>query len=188
MLRVEGVLVLACSRAAPVAAVGRHAAAAIVAPPIRNRRRDGEESADDPTTGLLGVAGLMADIPVLLHNRRWCNVNPRHPQVLSDRPAFWTIGPFSFPLCGHLRTARGALPARDFWRLQETRRSRGRSKRAENSELLDLLGTAVLLASPRVSELAKLCAGNPFNACFEVGDGARLWQQEFDPHALTEVC
>src|SRR5438034_10214031 len=33
------------------------------------------------------------------------NVNLQRPQVLSVRTAVWTIGPFSFPLCGHLRTA-----------------------------------------------------------------------------------
>ena len=41
------------------------------------------------------------------------NVNPQRPHVLSVRGALWTIGSFSLRGLG-----------RDFWRLQETRRSR----------------------------------------------------------------
>jgi hypothetical protein len=37
-----------------------------VAPPIRNRRRDTDENADDATTGSWLVASLLVDIAVLL--------------------------------------------------------------------------------------------------------------------------
>ena len=61
------------------------------------------------------------------------NVNPRHPQVLSDRPALWTIGPFP-------------LSSADTFGDFKTTRRRAEAKRAENSQVLELLECAVLLA------------------------------------------
>jgi len=63
--------VLELTAAALLVALGRHAAAAIVAPPIRNRRRDGEDRADDAASGSCGVASLMVDIAASRTNRRW---------------------------------------------------------------------------------------------------------------------
>jgi hypothetical protein len=59
------------------------------------------------------------------------NVNPRHPQVLSDRPALWTIGPFP-------------LSSADTFGDFKTTRRRAEAKRAENSQVLDLLEPVVL--------------------------------------------
>jgi hypothetical protein len=90
---VEAVDVLACAKSACVAAVGRHAAAPIVAPPISNRRRDGEAS-DDAATTLCGVARSMVDIAVLLAIGDEANLDPQRPRVWSVWTAVWTIGAF----------------------------------------------------------------------------------------------
>jgi hypothetical protein len=65
----EGVEVVACAKAAPLTTAGRHVAAAIVALWRRNRRRVGDESADDALATSSGAGRLTLDIAVLLPDR-----------------------------------------------------------------------------------------------------------------------
>jgi hypothetical protein len=68
LLWFEGVEGFVCSTAASPVAIDKHAAAAIVALPIRNRRRD-EEKWSDVTAGSSGEARLVMDIAHLLSIR-----------------------------------------------------------------------------------------------------------------------
>src|ERR1700730_14979534 len=93
LLCFEGVEGFACSTAAsPV--VDKHAAAAIVALPTRNRRRDGESNGDKVTGRSSGEARLMVDIDLSSKSAIAGNVNRQRRDVLSVWIAFWTIGAF----------------------------------------------------------------------------------------------
>jgi hypothetical protein len=94
LLWFEGVEGFACSTAASPVAVDKHAAAAIVALPTRNRRRDGESNGDEVTGRSSGEARLMVDIDLSSKSAIAGNVNRQRRNVLSVWLAFWTIGAF----------------------------------------------------------------------------------------------